>query len=67
MKKTSVLVLAALFVGIVLTKNSHGACRKKHSRPIQNKVAEPIPKVELPDNWIWNNINGVNYLTNLRN
>jgi hypothetical protein len=67
MKKTSVVVLAALFLGIVLTKNTHGACRKKHSRPIINKVTEPLQRVELPETWIWNNINNVNYLTNLRN
>ena len=67
MKKTSVIILALLF-GFALSKNSAGACRKRHStRPIANKVTEPLQKVELPDTWIWNNINGVNYLTNLRN
>jgi hypothetical protein len=67
MKKTSVVILA-LFLGIAFAKNSAGACRKRHStRPITNKVTEPLQKVDLPDTWIWNNINGVNYLTNLRN
>ena len=64
--KTKVIVLA-LLLGFALTKNSMGACRKKHDRPIKSVVKNPLPKVELPENWIWNNINNVNYLTNLRN
>jgi cathepsin X len=30
-------------------------------------VKNPLEDKPLPDNWIWNNIDGVNYLTNLKN
>jgi len=36
------------------------------SRP--GLVREPLtPADNLPDQWIWNDVQGVNYLTNLRN
>ena len=30
-------------------------------------VKEPLQEVDLPENWTWSNVNGTNYLTNLRN
>ena len=34
----------------------------------QGVVREPLTPVnDLPEQWIWNNVNGTNYLTNVRN
>ena len=38
------------------------------SKPMPGYVREPLQDVEdLPENWLWNSVGGVNYLTNLRN
>jgi len=38
------------------------------SKPMPGYVREPLQDVEdLPENWLWNSVDGVNYLTNLRN
>merc|ERR1719329_1717817 len=38
------------------------------SKPMPGYVREPLQDVEdLPETWLWNNVEGVNYLTNLRN
>ena len=43
-------------------------CRRKASTPIKDHIKEPLqPVSDIPDNWVWNDINGVNYLTNIRN
>ena len=31
------------------------------------RIRKPLEDVELPKQWLWNNIEGVNYLTNIRN
>jgi cathepsin X len=36
------------------------------NRPLQ-RVESELPKVDLPTNWNWNDAEGVNYLTNIRN
>jgi len=42
-------------------------CRRVGTR-VPEKVTEPLVPVDsLPDQWIWDNIEGVNYLTNIRN
>ena len=44
-----------------------------HKRPDvipADKITEPLMALApeaLPDQWIWNNVNGMNYLTNIRN
>ena len=68
--KTSILVVALLLsTSTVISKRNlaGGPCRRKGSKPIVGNVREPLQKVKLPDTWVWNNANGVNYLTNLRN
>ena len=68
--KTSILVVALLLStsSFVSSKKNLGApCRKKGTRQIQGRVREPLQNLELPDTWVWNNANGTNYLTNLRN
>jgi len=42
-------------------------CRTKSDKPQPGHVIKPLEPVTLPTQWIWNDIEGVNYLTNLRN
>lgn len=42
-------------------------CHKARKEPKIDKVRTLLTPVDLPDTWIWNNIEGVNYLTNIRN
>ena len=47
--------------------NPEAPCRKVSTKPKKENVREPLEPVELPETFIWNNVDGVNYLTNLRN
>jgi cathepsin X len=47
--------------------NPEAPCRKVSDKPKKENVREPLQSVELPETFIWNNVDGVNYLTNLRN
>jgi len=47
--------------------NPDAPCRKVSTEPKPGNVKEPLKSVDLPDTFIWNNVEGVNYLTNLRN
>merc|ERR1711935_1318608 len=42
-------------------------CRTKSDKPQLGNGREPLAPVELPDQFLWNDVNGTNYLTNLRN
>jgi cathepsin X len=44
-------------------------CRKtSFDTPKEGLIKKPlVPVNDMPDQWIWNDIDGVNYLTNLRN
>lgn len=43
-------------------------CRIKSTKPIKPVLKSSLTPVEsLPEQWIWNNIEGKNYLTNMRN
>lgn len=42
-------------------------CRKKSSRPILSNALVPLEPVTAPEQWIWNDIDGTSYLTNIRN
>ena len=72
-------VYLALTAGISASNSSKKAplkfvdrdtpCKKKYD-PLtapENKVKEPLKAVELPTNFVWNNVDGRNYLTNMRN
>jgi hypothetical protein len=73
MKRT--LLVLALFAGAALASedkprlrtNPDAPCRKKSSKPILASPGEPLPVVNAPDQWIWNNVESTNYLTNIRN
>lgn len=66
MNKISIVV--AMLLGLALA-GRHGdtPCRRKSSKPIMAKITKPLEDKPLPDNWIWNNVNGTNYLTNIKN
>ncbi len=63
------LLVIALFLGVSLASVRDGghACRRKSTKPITPVIKSPLEPVALPDQWIWNNVNNTNYLTNLRN
>ena len=44
-------------------------CKKKYDPATAPKdhVKSALEAVELPTNWTWSNVDGVNYLTNMRN
>ena len=43
-------------------------CRKASTEPKQDLVKTPLePVKDLPEQWIWNDVEGTNYLTNIRN
>ena len=43
-------------------------CRKKSSFTTPENVRIPLePVKDLPDTYIWNNVNGTNFLTNIKN
>eukprot|EP00352_Strombidinopsis_acuminata_P002866 CAMPEP_0176379114 /NCGR_PEP_ID=MMETSP0126-20121128/30132_1 /TAXON_ID=141414 ORGANISM="Strombidinopsis acuminatum, Strain SPMC142" /NCGR_SAMPLE_ID=MMETSP0126 /ASSEMBLY_ACC=CAM_ASM_000229 /LENGTH=617 /DNA_ID=CAMNT_0017741763 /DNA_START=16 /DNA_END=1869 /DNA_ORIENTATION=+ len=43
-------------------------CERGPVAPIEENVREPLEHINgLPEQWLWDDINGVNYLTNLRN
>lgn len=68
MRRTSIFIIALLFGAVFAMKNGTTApCRVKSQKPINSNVREQLKPVSLPDQWLWNNINNTNYLTNLRN
>jgi len=65
MKRISLIV--ALLLGVAMAHRADSACRVKSTKKIHPVLKAELKEVALPDNWIWNNIDGVNYLTNLKN
>jgi len=67
MKYTAIaLACASVQAGTKVSKES--PCRVSNGLPQPGNVITPLEPVEdLPEQWIWNNIEGVSYLTNLRN
>merc|ERR1711935_218460 len=63
--------IALLFSGSVQagTKVSKDApCRVSNGLPQPGHIINPLEPVDdLPEQWIWNSVEGTNYLTNLRN
>ncbi len=61
-------IAALLFAGAFALHNKGTPCRVKSSTIIEPVVKSTLKHVEIPDtNFVWNNINGVSYLTNLKN
>jgi hypothetical protein len=65
MKRISLIV--ALLLGVAFAHRADSPCRVKSTKKIHPVLKSELKEVPLPDNWIWNNIDGVNYLTNLKN
>ena len=65
--KTSIFVAALLLGSAVAMRKGDEPCRVKSTRQIATVVKAPLEHVSLPESWVWNNVNNVNYLTNLRN
>lgn len=66
MKRISIFV--AVLLGLALASRSTDMpCRRKSTKPILAKITKPLEDKPLPDNWIWNNVDGTNYLTNIKN
>lgn len=42
-------------------------CKKTSGKKIEGNQREPLNHVFVPDDFDWGNVNGVNYLTNMRN
>lgn len=77
MKKTSLCVIAALFAAstvatlekpkLKFVDPSH-PCRKQNSGNAITVVNTPLTDVEnIPETFVWNAVNGNNYLTNIKN
>jgi hypothetical protein len=77
MKKTAAAVLALLLGSSyaettqkpkVRLTNPDQPCRVKPNKPILGASNETLaPVKDVPDTWIWNDVNGKNYLTNIKN
>lgn len=65
--RTSIFVVALLLGSVVALRNGDQPCRVKGTRQIKPVLKAPLMQMELPETFIWNNVEGVNYLTNLRN
>jgi cathepsin X len=67
MKYTAIAVLcASVQAGTKVSKES--PCRVSKGGPQPGFVIKPLEPVDdLPETYLWNNVEGVNYLTNLRN
>ena len=66
--RKSTLCILALLIGSSLALDPIQKCRKKSSRPIHPMIKSVQPvTANLPDTWVWNNISGTNYLTNIKN
>jgi cathepsin X len=65
-------VYALLYSSVLAEKNltkvdPKHPCRKSSNKPKPGYVREALKPVELPKQWIWNDVNNTNFLTNLRN
>lgn len=60
----------ALFMGLtsaVESCNVHTPCFRKSQKPIKPVLKSQLEPVDIPANHVWNNVDGVNYLTNIKN
>jgi hypothetical protein len=61
-------VVLALLLGLAFAgKTVDHPCRRKSATPVRPVLKSALVEAALPDNWIWNNVDNVNYLTNLKN
>ena len=60
------LSLLALFA-VSAHGRKHESCYQKPDYEVETVELDKLTPVDLPDNWLWNDAEGVNYLTNIRN
>jgi len=74
-------VLCTVFLAFILLEVAHaanngqkkrGCCVKRKGSGVRSRITEPSPwdylnVKDLPSNWDWRNINGINYLSTSRN
>jgi len=65
MRKISLAI--AVLLGYTLASEEHQTCRVKSKTPITPVVKHRLTATEAPDQWLWNDVNGVNYLTQMKN
>ena len=60
---------AAALLGLVSTQhcNVNAPCYRKTQKAIKPVLKSTLEEVEIPANHVWNNVKGVNYLTNIKN
>jgi hypothetical protein len=67
MRKTAICILALLFgVAVALDPNDQACDRTEVSEEVLNRPSR-LQAVSLPNQFEWSNVNGVNFLTNVRN
>lgn len=64
--KFALAVLVAVVNAGKKYNHESGPCRVVGDRPPPN-VRAPLVPANLPEQWIWNQVDGTNYLTNIRN
>jgi cathepsin X len=73
MNKTSMLVLVLLLGAAIATPklrrvSADAPCRVKNDKIKLTNTDEKLTPINgLPETWIWNNADGTNFLTNIRN
>jgi cathepsin X len=66
MKYFTIAALAGVAMASRINKES--PCRIPLTETMEWKVDTPLePVADLPEQWIWNDVRGMNYLTNIRN
>jgi len=63
-------VFALLYSGVIAKRyvDPSAPCRRTSQAPKPDHVVTPLaPVTDLPETHIWDNVDGVNYLTNMRN
>jgi hypothetical protein len=59
---------AAAVLGYVNARLANPNSRQALPEDFKTFVRKPLVHVtDIPETWIWNNVNGTNYLTNVRN
>ena len=68
MRSFAVLALTACLVSAKSRRVSNETpCRIKPEVMPENKVHAPLEHVnDLPSQWLWNDVNGINYLTTVK-
>ena len=57
----------ALLLGYTFASVHHTGCRRKNREVVGSLHKTKLADMTPPEQHIWNNVNGTNYLTNLKN